>query len=59
MVDQKVREKQFHVQMDDMQKRIDSRRCLFEQVQIDAARNQARSKVKMVLQAAGVEIQDL
>ncbi|KAJ3305707.1 hypothetical protein HDV03_001115 [Kappamyces sp. JEL0829] len=56
---QKSLEKSFQGQMDDMQKRIDARRCLFEQVQIDAARNQALSSVKQVLAAAGVEIKDL
>ncbi|KAJ3344607.1 hypothetical protein HDU91_000167 [Kappamyces sp. JEL0680] len=56
---QKSLEKSFQGQMDDMQKRIDARRCLFEQVQIDAARNQALSSVRQVLAAAGVEIKDL
>lgn len=55
-IDQKSLEKSFDEKKAEMKQRIDSRRTLFERVQLDAARNQARAKVDMVLAAAGVSL---
>lgn len=58
-LDQKGLEKRYGEAKKEMKQRLSARRCLFERVQLDAARNQARSKVAMVLKAAGVDVSDL
>jgi hypothetical protein len=47
-IDQKSLAKSYEEKKIEMTQRIELRRTLFERVQLDAARNQARSKINMV-----------
>ena len=49
-----LKQDDFEEKKTEMQIRINSRRCLFERVQLDSARNQAQKKFSVMMKAIGL-----